>query len=435
MKHLIFILCFFHYKCLSQNSNIFGFSTANTFTYCDINDTNFINKAVKLQPKLLRFPGGAVGNFYHFNKEGYGFDFEEIDTYHNGKFPKRARGLERSRNQNNHTQDYIEDFIYLAKKCNAKVILVANIFSKNDDILYMIEKIISNDLEVVGVELGSELSNRSYYQKGYTIDNYITSAQYYSKKIKENYPNLKIAVIAAPLGKKKGHRHNIWNEKLSRLDFYDAIIIHSYAKVIKGEAMDGQMIEEQREATNKVELFEIYKKRAINYLTVKYPLEIKSYQNIFNKPIWVTEWNLQMSKTTGNTFLQSLFVAHFVLELLTEKKFQSITLSTYHNLGGRDFSGSIFRQEKNNLFVQNTYTPLMMIGKLFNKNIYKTLKEIKDQLFIYKFYDNEDRLLCTYEIDWENYSFLFKPVSTKQNSEFYFKNDNLHDNSFINFSN
>ena len=224
-------------------------------------------------------------------------------------------------------------------------------------------------------------------------------------------------------------------EKLSRLDFYDAIIIHSYAKVIKGEAMDGQMIEEQREATNKVELFEIYKKRAINYLTVKYPLEIKSYQNIFNKPIWVTEWNLQMSKTTGNTFLQSLFVAHFVLELLTEKKFQSITLSTYHNLGGRDFSGSIFRQEKNNLFVQNTYTPLMMIGKLFNANIYKTLKEIKDQLFIYKFYDNEDRLLCTYEIDWENYSFLFKPVSTKQNSEFYFKNDNLHDNSFINFSN
>ena len=77
----------------------------------------------------------------------------------------------------------------------------------------------------------------------------------------------------------------------------------------------------------------------------------------------------------------------------------------------------------------------MMIGKLFNANIYKTLKEIKDQLFIYKFYDNEDRLLCTYEIDWENYSFLFKPVSTKQNSEFYFKNDNLHDNSFINFSN
>ena len=55
------------------------------------------------------------------------------------------------------------------------------IYFQNDDILYMIEKIISNDLEVVGVELGSELSNRSYYQK-YTIDNYITSAQYYSKK-------------------------------------------------------------------------------------------------------------------------------------------------------------------------------------------------------------------------------------------------------------
>ena len=59
------------------NDNLFGFATSNTFTYCDIDDSLFINKVNKLNPKILRFPGGAVGNFYHFGKSGYGFDFDE----------------------------------------------------------------------------------------------------------------------------------------------------------------------------------------------------------------------------------------------------------------------------------------------------------------------------------------------------------------------
>ena len=41
------------------------------------------------------------------------------------------------------------------------------------------------------------------------------------------------------------------------------------------------------------------------------------YNAIFNKLIWITEWNLQMSKTTGNTMLQSLFVCNYFLELLS----------------------------------------------------------------------------------------------------------------------
>ena len=28
--------------------NLFGFATSNTFTYCDINDTFFLNKIIKL---------------------------------------------------------------------------------------------------------------------------------------------------------------------------------------------------------------------------------------------------------------------------------------------------------------------------------------------------------------------------------------------------
>ena len=68
------------------------------------------------------------------------------------------------------------------------------------------------------------------------------------------------------------------------------------------------MVFEEQESENKKELFEIYRDRAIIYLQDKYPKEILEYNEAFNNdPVWITEWNFQMSKTTGNTMLQALF--------------------------------------------------------------------------------------------------------------------------------
>ncbi|MGY8988541.1 MAG: hypothetical protein ACKVG7_08285 [Flavobacteriales bacterium] len=397
---IVFIFCFELITAQEVQKNLFGFATSNTFTYCNVNDTSFVNKITDLNPKLLRFPGGAVGNFYHFGKSGYGFDFTEIDQYHDGKVPKRTRGLENSRIKKNQHQDYIDDFIQLAQETNSKAVLVANLFVDNNDILFMIEKLVTNNIEVVGVELGSELSNRNYFTKGYTIEDYIFSAKSCSKKIKDKYPNLKTAVVVAPLGKRKGHRHNIWNEKLSKLDFYDAIIIHSYAKVTKGEDKDGQMVSEEAEGKNKKEAFEIYKNRAIDYLVNQYPRQVQEYVSVFNKPIWVTEWNLQMSKTTGNTLLQSLFVANYLLELLSSPDLKNIELTTYHNLGGRDFSGSIFRNNKDKMEIQSTYFSFMMIGKIFKNDILRVEKDVEGEVFTYKCFNAKGNELFSYSIDW-----------------------------------
>jgi hypothetical protein len=404
---IIFLLCIEVVFAQNIKENIFGFATSNTFTYCDVTDTSFLNKVIALQPKLLRFPGGAVGNFYHYGGKGYGFDFSEIDQYHDGKFPKRSRGLENSRRKNNQQQDYIEDFIILAKKTNAKAVLVANLFVDNNDIILMIEKLMKNNIEVVGVELGTELSNRSYFTKGYGIDEYVIAAKKCSEKIKEKYPHLRTAIVAAPLGKRKGHRHNIWNEKLSRLNFYDAIIIHSYAKVTKGKDRYGQMISEENEGKNRTEAFDIYKNRAIDYLINEYPNEVKVYEDLFHKPIWVTEWNLQISKTTGNTLFQSLFVAHYLLELMSNPDLSVIELTTYHNLGGRDFSGSIFRYNKEEMEIHSTYYPLMLIGKIFENNIVRIVKEQFEEMFTYKCFDENDKLIISYVIDWKMHYFSF----------------------------
>ena len=406
----IFVLTFFTYLLPAQkiNPDIYGFATSNTFTYCDVSDTSFISKVIAINPQVLRFPGGAVGNFYHFGKSGYGFDFNEIDKYHNGKFPKRSRGLENSRKKNKHHHDYIDDFITLARKTKAKAVLVANPFVEDDnDIIFMIQKLYKNNIEVVGVELGSELSNRSYFLKGYTIEDYMLFAQRCSENIKKQFPKIKTAVVAAPLGKREGHRHNIWNSRLSVMNFYDAIIIHSYAKVIQGKAIDGQMVSEDIEGENKIEEFEIYKNRALDYLKTEYDSEVQEYVSIYNKPIWVTEWNLQMSKTTGNTLLQSLFVAQYLLEVFSNPNLSSIELTTYHNLGGRDFSGSIFRNNKEVLEIQSTYYPLTLLGKIFDHDIVKIEKEEFEEIFTYNCFDENNKLIISYVIDWDMNSFRY----------------------------
>ena len=387
---IIFLLCIEAVLAQNVKENIFGLATSNTFTYCDVSDTSFLNKVIAIQPNLLRFPGGAVGNFYHYGGKGYGFDFSEIDQYHDGKMPKRARGLENSRKKKNQQQDYIEDFIILAKATNAKAVLAANLFVDNEDILLIINKLIENNIEVVGVELGSELSNRNYFTKGYTIDEYVIAAKKCSDKIKRKYPNLKTAIVAAPLVNKKNHRHSVWNDKLAKLNFYDAIIIHSYAKVTKGNDSYGQMISEENEGENMKEAFDIYKNRAIDYLGNQYPKEVNVYEGIFNKPIWVTEWNLQISKITGNTLLQSLFVAQYFLELLSNPDFSDIELTTYHNLGGRDYGGSVFRNNKDTIEIQSTYNTLELIGSIFKLDDFRVEKELtKDLIFKYKIYSGK----------------------------------------------
>lgn len=385
-----------------NNEYLFGFATSNTFTYCDIKDSSFLNSVIKMSPNILRFPGGAVGNFYHFKGSGYGFDFKEINQYHGGKFPKRSIGLDKSRAKKGHNHNYIEDFIVFAQKTNSKAVLVANLFVDNDDIILMIERLLQEKIDIVGIELGSELSNRSYFTKGYTIDNYIVAAKKCNDKIKARFPDIPTSIVAAPLGKPPGHRHNIWNNKLAKLDFYDAIIIHSYAKVVAGKDEYGQMVEEKYEYNNKEDNFTLYKERALNFLKDEFPNEIRKYNKIFNKPIWITEWNLQMSKTTGNTTLQSLFVANYLLDLLTNKTYNNINLTTYHNLGGRDYSGSIFMSKGEEVEKRNTFHVFTMLAELFDEVKELEIKKVeKNDLFEYSIHIN-NKLKYIYYVNWSS---------------------------------
>ncbi|MBT7620304.1 MAG: hypothetical protein HN594_04450 [Flavobacteriales bacterium] len=410
----IILSFFFSFSCNSQeniveqiNPNLFGFNTSNTFTYCDVNDTSFTNKVQKIKPNVLRFPGGTISNFYHYDEKAYGLDISEISDWNVPKFTKRYNGLIKEQKKRNHNHNYIEDFILLAKKNNSKVVLVANIISsEDDDIINMIKRFKSENIEILGVELGSELSNRAYKKYINSVDDYIHLAQKYSNIIKKEYPEIKVGVVAAPIKYNMPSRLLNWNQKLSEETFYDAIIHHSYLKVIDGDDDYGLMTREDEVSSTKKAQFDLYKKRIKTYFTTGFVKEIIEYNEIFEKEIWITEWNLQMSKTTGNTLLQSLFVSQYLLELLSNPDLQNISIATYHNLAGRDISGSVFKGIKGGFEIHSTYYPLTFLSKIFENDIIRIEKEVKDDVFIYYCFDSTNNLKISFDINWEKNEFI-----------------------------
>ena len=105
----IIVFYLFSLSCNSQeniveqiNPNLFGFNTSNTFTYCDVNDTSFTNKVQKIKPNVLRFPGGTISNFYHYDEKAYGLDISEISDWNVPKFTKRYHGLIKEQKKRNH---------------------------------------------------------------------------------------------------------------------------------------------------------------------------------------------------------------------------------------------------------------------------------------------------------------------------------------------
>ena len=246
----IFIL-YFSLVSVSQNKedvinqNLFGFCTSNSFTYVDTYDTSFIAKVEQINPEVLRFPGGTIGNFYHTNKEAYGFNVSDVDYWYSGNFTTRVSSLKQAALKRGHTNDYIEDFIELAKNLNAKVVVNANILTaEKSEIISILNRFEQENIEVLGVELGSELSNRAYKKNIKSVYNYIQLAKKYSENIKSSFPDMKVAVVSAPLKERMPNRLKNWNSILAKENFYDAIVHHSYHTVVDGEADAGVMISE-----------------------------------------------------------------------------------------------------------------------------------------------------------------------------------------------
>ena len=113
-----------------------------------------------------------------------------------------------------------------------------------------------------------------------------------------------------------------------------------------------------------------------------------------------------MSKTTGNTLLQSLFVSQYFLELLSNPHLQNISIATYHNLAGRDVSASVIKGTKDGFEIHSTYYPLTFLSKIFKNDIVRIEKEVKDEVFTYYCLDSINNLRISFEINWRTNEFI-----------------------------
>ncbi len=401
------------------NPNLFGFRTSLAFIFFDTKDSIFINDVQSLSSNVLSFPGG-FGNFYHLEGAGYGLNLDEIKQYQKHiNRNKIVAFLNKFIADQNHNENYIYDFIEMARVTGSSVIYDANIISSSpEEVLRAIKILLDSNIKLLGIELGGELSDRSYAHF-MNIEKYISLSKFYAEKIRRVYKSLPIAVVSAP-NNRGSRRLADWNTKLAKETFYDAIIIHPYAKIVKGKDVAGQMLTVIPEGVGESETYQIYKDRAIKYIISDFKLEIAKYNKTYqNKKIWLTEWNLQMSSVTGNSLLQALFVSHQLIELASLQE-SNIDIATFHNLAGRTISGSMIMRKDNKTQKNATFNSMKIVKELFNDSLFFAHKsEIQKDCFEYCFITETKNIKLYYWVNWSGETIKIDRKSTGIKSEYF----------------
>lgn len=370
MKSLLIYLCLFSICAHAQEGSFYGFNTANLFVHSDVQDTSFQRLFKQLEPSSLRFPGGHVGNFYHFNDVGYGYKTEEVKR-HKGGFGKRIDRLQEKINKQNPSSNYVQNYLDLQKIHSFNTVLVVNILTESDeDILSLIAKINEGQGRIESIELGNELYNYAYRKIVPSVSEYIDRAIYVASLIREEYPGIPLLVCAAPTGEGKKF-YNEWNEALSKEQFYDGYVVHLYPNV---RAFEGD--------------FERARDTLFTYSMNGLPSILEAYQSLFGKEksMWITEWNLAVSQSFGNTSLQMLFACAFSLRLQELKGKYNIGGSVFHNLSEKEYVFSLINP------VWNGEGYLVSDQKYISRATYNSmvlLKKIKEEVVLVSYEENE----------------------------------------------
>lgn|GEM_PF-4907053 len=297
-------------------------------------DYDSLYPAIKeLSPKILRFPGGTIANFYHPEEPAYGMKIETVEKMKDLNMGSLIVNQNKRVEKDNLSLNYKVPFAQLCKELDASVLLVANLLDGSvKEAISMIDYFKEQEIKIDGVELGNEYYLKSYREEFPTVDEYIRRSKKFAKAIREKYPDLKMGVIAAPneqtkeVSIKREFFYRKWNSSLAKHKYYDAIIIHHY---IKSE----DCLDEKEET----KLFQCASKNVNSYTDKKLEKIINGHQDVFGDSIkiWFTEWNLRETRTHfGNTFLQAIHALDFVLNLtkLNTQYDRIIEHSIYHNL-------------------------------------------------------------------------------------------------------
>ena len=284
-------------------------------------DDDFVALTKVLAPKTLRFPGGTVGNFYHWEQGGF-FENEMASTL-NTKLNKRNKGnyvkLQRQRNG----KILFDDFMQLCNTLNIVPVVVVNLWTGSPaESAAWVRYAKDKGYQVTHWELGNEYYLPHYLNKYPTVKTYMAEAKKHAAAMKAVDPDIKVSVCATPIAfHKEGWlvktQQRKWDEGLATdTSFYDAYTVHVYAY----KAVRKKEIEEMRGYLMGWIHFGVTE--AIDY-----------YEQLFpNKEMWITEWNIaNPGNRVANTQLHAMYVGDFFLKMLA---IPNVTQANFHVISG-----------------------------------------------------------------------------------------------------
>ena len=304
---------------------LYGFNTNMMSGDYGYLDKDFIALTESLNPSSLRFPGGTVGNFYHW--ESSGFYEGEMNTTLSMQLNKRNRGnFNKLRKKRNGIISF-DDFMKVCNDLNIKPIIMVNVWTGSPEESAAWVRYSKNmGYNIRHWELGNEHYLPHYLNRFPTAQNYMQTAKKHALAMKAVDPNIMLSVCASPIAfHKEGFLlatpQRKWDKVLAdnvslSTDWFDAFSVHVYAyKAIKD-----------------IEI-EKMKRYLFGWIHFGFDEAMTYYQELFpDKEMWITEWNIaNPANRVANTHLHAMYVGDFFMKMLSIPK---ITQANFHVITG-----------------------------------------------------------------------------------------------------
>ncbi len=317
-------------KKLLKNE-LYGFNTNQMNAEYTYREPNFITLTAKLKPKNLRFPGGAVANFYHWKTSG--FIEEELNSTNSSDLNNRNRQNYRKLVNRRNGKISFDEFMELCGKLAVKPVIALNLYTGSpsesaDWVRYVKDK----GYKIAGWELGNELYLEAYRNKFPTVEAYIEVAKQHAAAMRAVDSNISLAAVASTAGfhlNKRGAQADFeksWDGKVAQENFFDSYTVHMYTF-----SRDRQSLPVEQLRGLLFESSDIAFKQALEY-----------YKKLFgSRKLWVTEWNIANPRNkVANTQLHAMYCGDFFLSML--KYQEQASIANYHVLAGSDKGFTVF---------------------------------------------------------------------------------------------
>lgn len=342
------------------NHSVYGFNTNLAPGHFGFLDDEFIKHIGPLQPLMLRFPGGTVGNFYHWAEEG--FRLEEMDITRAASL--NQENLDRYWSLQNLRKGRLsfDDFMLLCERFGIEPLVVVNLSTGTPEesaawVRYAKQK----GYKIKRWELGNEFYIRIYRDLIGGPEDYLEIARRHADAMRWEDPEIQLAVPVSGTGffadsGSKGDYRQEWDQAMTKADFADAIAVHAYWRIPDSDNLD----------TLYHDLF--------SRLEQQWDPAMKYYRDLYGDlPLWLTEWNIRGfgNRAMNNTQLHAMFIGDHFIRILNS---DTITLANYHQIAARGKWPSLFSKAKKEDMAPKgetvkraAYFPFQLIGEVLAK--------------------------------------------------------------------